>query len=98
MSGLNLFLGVRHGASYLTPLSLISGMEIRMPTSQVIVRIQYNTCQMFITGPALQYKIIIISFLFQGFFVFFPDPMQLLVYRTSLWGTQERSSKGGQRL
>lgn len=66
-------------------------MEIRIPTSQVIVRIQYNNiCQMFITGPAIQYKIIIISFF--SFKDFFPDPMQLLVYRTRVFLAPRRDT------
>lgn len=55
-------------------------MGIRIPTSQVIVRIRYNnTCQMFITGPGIQLLLLLISFR-----DFSPDPTQLLVYTTRI--------------
>lgn len=76
------------------------------------MRIQYNnTCQMCITGPATQHKIIIMIFSFRGT-VFFrdlkkfffqglsPDPMILLDYRMGVFLlTPRRATKeGGQRL
>lgn len=58
-----------------------------------MVRIQYNTCQMFITGPGIQLLSLLVSF---GDFS--PDPMQLLVMEDEcFFGTQERYTVAGQR-